>query len=197
MVILLVGLLIIAVPIALALRTWLRVTRRLGGVDAVQIGAWIAANPAEDLAPLACALHREWPGSLAEQLVTAVVTEHGSPLGRQLALAEAVADVERDVVDDVRVPRIAASLATTSGLFAAAIVMREGLAAQWEGGGEDVAGQFQAVIERGLTLVALAIFGGLCCAALHRSAQRQRRTRLEELDALGRPLAERLGIDPP
>ena len=197
MVIVLVGLVIIAVPISLALRTWLRVTKRLGGVDAVQIGAWIAAHPEHDLAPLAEALRREWPGSLAERLVTAVLGEHVSALGRQLALAEAVADVERDVVDDIRVPRIAASLATTSGLFAAALVMREGLASQWAGGGADVAAQFQTVIERGLTLVALAIFGGLTCAALHRAAQRQRRTRLEELDALGRPLAERLGIEAP
>ena len=134
MLILVVGITIIAVPIALALRTLLRVTKRLGGVDAIWIGTWISEHPARDLAAVANALQRLSPGSISERLLTAVAEKHDSALAQQLALAEAVADIERDVADDVRVPRVAASLATTSGLLAASLVMREGLASRWEGG---------------------------------------------------------------
>ena len=201
MLIVLVGVVIIAIPVALAMRTVLRLTQGLGGLDAGQVGALVKNDRALDLAALADTLRRQAPGSIPARLLTAV-TEPGqraadrSELARRLALAEAVADVEREVTDDIRVPRVAASLATTSGLLAAAIVMREGLGATYEGGGAEVIARFQEVIERGLTLAAIAVLGGVVCAGLHRSAQKQRRLRLEELDALSRPLAARFGAVP-
>ena len=194
---LLVGVVIVAIPIALSFRTVMRLTRGLGAVDAAQVGAYVEQHPDDDLARLARMLETEAPGSIAHRLVTAVTdTDATTPLMRRLALAEAVADIERAVIDDVRVPRVAASLATTGGLLAAAIVMREGLGESVEGSGAEVAARFTSIIERGLTLVAIAILGGVVCAALHRSANRQRRARLDELDALTRPLAARVGGDP-
>jgi hypothetical protein len=199
--IVLVGLVIVSIPVALAVRTVRRLTQRLGGADAVQVGALVARNGGIDLDALAETLAREAPGSIPQRLLAAVTQPaerdaDRTELARRLALAEAVAEVEREVVDDIRVPRVAASLATTSGLLAAAIVMREGLGANYEGTGPEVIARFQSVIERGLTLAAIAVLGGVVCAALHRSAQKQRRQRLDELDALSRPLAARFGVTP-
>jgi hypothetical protein len=187
--------------VALAVRTVRRLTQRLGSADGAQVGAMVAKDRAIDLPALAAVLAREAPGSIPERLLSAV-TDPGerdadrTELARRLALAEAVAEVEREVIDDIRVPRVAASLATTSGLLAAAIVMREGLGSHYEGSGGEVIERFQGVIERGLTLAAIAVLGGVVCAALHRSAQKQRRHRLDELDALSRPLAARFGVSP-
>ena len=198
MLVVIVGLVIISIPVALSVRTVLRLTRGLGCGDAAQVGALLAKHRELDLLALAETLRREAPGSIPHRLLSAVTAQgeraaDRSELARRLALAEAVADVEREVVDDIRVPRVAASLATTSGLLAAALVMREGLSAKYEGGGAEVIGRFQEVIERGLTLAAIAVLGGVVCAALHRSAQKQRRQRLNEMDALCRPLAARFG----
>jgi len=206
--IVLVGMVIVSIPIALAVRTVLRLTRGLGSADASQVGALVAQDRALDLEALAQLLSREAPGSIPQRLLAAV-TDRGavvdpedsakgerSELARRLALAEAVADVERDVIDDVRVPRVAASLATTSGLLAAALVLRDGLGSSYDGAGAEVVAHFQDVIERGLTLAAIAVLGGIVCAILHRSAQKQRRMRLDELDALSRPLAARFGAVP-
>ncbi|MEO7095321.1 MAG: hypothetical protein ABI175_18840, partial [Polyangiales bacterium] len=199
--IIVIGLLVVSIPVALAARTVRRLTHRLGSADGTQVGVLVRKQHDVDLVALARTLLREAPGSIPQRLLSAV-TDPGegeadrTELARRLALAEAVADVERDVIDDIRVPRVAASLATTSGLLAAALVMREGLGATYEGGGAEVIAQFQVVIERGLTLAAIAVLGGVVCASLHRAAQRQRRQRLDELDALSRPLAARFGVVP-
>jgi len=188
----LIGALIVAIPIALSLRTVLRLTRGLGSVDASMIGALIDHEPDLDLDRLRNLLLEHAPRSLARRLLDAAIDqEPRTPLARTLALAEAVSEVERDVVDDLRVPRVAASLATTGGLLAAALVMREGLGAQVPEGVDPVP-YFSGVIERGLTVAAIAVLGGVVCAALHRIAQRERRSRLNELDALVTPLTRRL-----
>ncbi len=190
----LLGVLIVSLPISLALRTVLRLVRVLGGADAAEVAVIVSASPDVDLAPIAEAVRREAPGSIPDRLLTAVTTGDDRALARRLSLAEAVADIERSVVDDVRVPRVAASLATTSGLLAAALVMREGLSATVvEEGGAAVVARFTGVIERGLTMAAIAVLGGVVCAALHRTAQKERRARLDELDALVSPLAVRFG----
>ena len=197
--ILLVGVAIVTIPIVLAARTVARVVRRLGRTDAAAIAKWIEKNGGDDeLHALALAVRREAAGSIADRLLAATTdAQKTTPLAKQLALAEAVSEVEREVVDDVRVPRVAASLATTSGLLAAALVMREGLGSGYEGSGPEVTAHFQTIIERGLTLAAIAVLGGIVCASLHRTAQKQRRERLDEVDALAKPLAARLGIAEP
>jgi hypothetical protein len=191
----LIGAAIVAIPIAIALRTVLRLTRGLGSVDASLISELLEEDPSVDLDHLRALLVARAPRSLARRLIDAVLEdEEGkprSPLARRLALAEVVADVERDVVDDLRVPRVAASLATTGGLLAAALVMREGLGATLPEGTDPVP-YFSGVIERGLTVAAIAVLGGVVCASLHRIAQRERRHRLSELDALVAPLNRRL-----
>lgn len=190
---LLVGLAVISVPLALSLVTVLRIVRRLGGVDAGEIGAAIEADPELDLLRLTEKLEHDAKGSIAQRVLTVAMRpeQDATPLQRKLALAEEVADIERGVVGDVRVPRVAASLATTGGLLAAALVMREGLSVVVPEGIDPVP-VFYRVIEKGLTLAAIAVFGGLVCAALHRAAQKQRSARLQELDALVLPLAARL-----
>ena len=193
MLLLLVGLAIIAVPLALSVSTVLRIVRRLGSVDAGALGEAIEAHPELDLTKLEAALDRDAQGSIAQRVLK--VAMHGepdaTPLQRRLALAEEVADIERGVVGDVRVPRVAASLATTGGLLAAALVMREGLSVVVPEGLDPVP-IFHRVIEKGLTMAAVAVFGGLVCAALHRAAQKQRSQLLEELDALVAALTVRL-----
>lgn len=190
---LLVGLAVISVPLAIALATVLRIVRRLGAVDSGEIGAAIEADPTLDLERLTVRLEEEAKGSIAQRVLTVAMHSErdAPPLQRKLALAEEVADIERGVVGDVRVPRVAASLATSGGLLAAALVMREGLSVIVPEGIDPVP-VFYRVIEKGLTLAAIAVFGGLVCAALHRAAQQQRNARLQELDALVLPLATRL-----
>jgi transposase-like protein len=196
--ILLVGVVIVTIPIVLAARTVARVVRRLGRTDAAAIAKWVEKKSDDDLRALAGAVHRDAEGSIADRLLSAATDDQKTtPVAKQLALAEAVSEVEREVVDDVRVPRVAASLATTSGLLAAALVMREGLGSGYEGTGPEVTAHFQTIIERGLTLAAIAVLGGIVCASLHRTAQKQRRERLDEVDALAKPLAARLGMAEP
>jgi hypothetical protein len=194
-----IGIAIVAIPIVLAVRTVARVVRRLGRTDATTIAKWVDEKKSDDdLRALAGALHRDAPGSIADRLLAAATDDQKTtPAAKQLALAEAVSEVEREVVDDVRVPRVAASLATTSGLLAAALVMREGLGSGYEGTGAEVTAHFQTIIERGLTLAAIAVLGGIVCASLHRTAQKQRRARLDEVDALVKPLSARLGMAEP
>jgi len=190
-VIVLIGLLVVSVPLALAIRTVARLVRTLGAIDA---GALAAIVDECDLEVLTARVEREAPGSIAQRVLTTAVRpieDRNTPLQRQLALAEEVADIERGVVSDVRVPRVAASLASTGGLLAAALVMREGLGITIPEGADPIP-IYYAVIERGLTLAGVAVFGGLACASLHRAAQQERRNRLAELDALVVPLSARL-----
>lgn len=195
MLLVLVGIVVIAIPIALAARTVMRLLRELGGVDGVLVGNYLRRHADADLEALAASLASGAPRSVASRLVHASLDDSAgrSLVARELTLAEAVSDVERDVINDLRVPRVAASLATTGGLLAASLVMREGLgAAALSDNGADAAGRFQSVIERGLTLAAVAVFGGIVCVALHRVAQRLRKSRIEELDALTPPLRARI-----
>ncbi len=188
---LLVGFLVVSIPLGLALRTVMRLVRTLGAVDAGAIGDVVAEA---DLEALTERVEREAPNSIAQRvLTTAVRASEGreTPLQRQYALVEEVADIERGIVSDMRVPRVAASLATSGGLLAAALVMREGLGITVPEGADPVP-IYYAVIERGLTLAGVAVFGGLACASLHRAAQHARRARLAELDALVVPLSQRL-----
>lgn len=197
--ILVLGLLVVSIPVLLAVRTVARLVRTLGAIDASEIGAAIERAPELDLASLARELEVAGPGSIPQRLLSTALAESETPtpLARKLALAEEVAEIEREVSGDVRVPRVAASLATTGGLLAAALVMREGLGATLPEGADPIP-FFYAVIEKGLILASIAIFGGIVCAALHRTAQHQRRARLSELDALAAPLSVRLfGPDDP
>jgi hypothetical protein len=192
-VLLLVGLLVVSLPLLLATRTVARLVRTLGAVDAAAIGDVIEGDPTIDLEALLTRVRTHAPGSMAERVLSAALhaEDAETPLAKKLALAEEVADIERRVVADLRVPRVAASLATSGGLLAAALVMREGLGIVIPEGADPVP-IYYAVIERGLTLAGIAVFGGIACAALHRAAQQQRKARIAELDALVVPLSRRL-----
>lgn len=194
MLLILLGLAIVSIPISIALRTVIRLVRRLGAVDASAFAAALEADPSLDLARLARGLAGAAPGSIAERLVSTVVAAEAAettPLARKLALAEAVADIEREMMEDSRTPRVAASLATTGGLLAATLVMRDGLGnSMLDASGSPVA-YFQDVVERGLTMAGIAVLGGIVCAACHRVSRELRRNRLDELDALMLPLAAR------
>lgn len=177
-----------------------RLVRTLGAVDASTIGATIEREPNLDLEVLFARVRTSAPGSVADRVLCAALhgpyeEESTTPYARQLALAEEVADIERRVVADMRVPRVAASLATSGGLLAAALVMREGLGIVIPEGADPVA-IYYAVIERGLTLAGVAVFGGIACASLHRVAQRERKARIVELDALVVALSHRVFADP-
>jgi hypothetical protein len=191
---LLLGLAIVSIPITIALRTVNRLVRKLGAVDASVFAAALEADPSADLSRIASALAEGAPGSISDRLVSTVVRAEASettPLARKLALAEAVADIEREMMEDSGTPRVAASLATTGGLLAATLVMRDGLGnSMLDASGSPVA-YFQDVVERGLTMAAIAVLGGIVCAACHRVSRQLRRDRLAELDALMLPLAAR------
>lgn len=194
MLLILLGLAIVSVPIAIATRTVARLARTLGGVDAETIAAAIEAEPGLDLGRLAASLAARAKGSIAQRLVSTVVdaeANEATQLARKLALAEAVADIEREMADDARTPRVAASLATTGGLLAATLVMREGLGRPIVDFAGSAVPYFQDVVERGLTMAGIAVFGGIVCASLHRASLQLRRRRLDELDALMLPLAAR------
>ena len=103
----------------------MRLVRTLGALDGRAIGGVVGECDLEELTARA---ERDAPGSLAQRVLTVAVRpdeDRPTPLQRQLALAEEVADIERRIVSDMRVPRVAASLASTGGLLAAALVMRE------------------------------------------------------------------------
>lgn len=193
MLIVVIGLLVVAIPVGLSIRTVMRLVRTLNAIDASAIGE-VVEDPSCDVEALTDRVERDAPGSIAQRILTTAVRtteERTTPLQRQIALSEEVADIERGIVSDLRVPRVAASLATSGGLFAAALVMREGLGLTVPEGVDPVP-IYYAVIEKGLTLAGVAVFGGLACASLHRAAQAERRARLTELDALVVPLSARL-----
>jgi hypothetical protein len=155
--------------------------RTLGAVDASALGELVETI---DLEELRTRVRAHAPESLADRILRAA---HEG----EIALSEEVSDLERGIVSDMRVPRVAASLATSGGLLAAALVMREGLGIVIPEGTDPVP-IYYAVIEKGLTLAGVAVFGGLACASLHRVAQRERKARIAELDALVAPLSRRL-----
>lgn len=190
---LLVGLLVVSLPLLLATRTVARLVRTLGAVDASAIGDVIERDPSIDLEALWSRVREHAPGSMAERVLDAALhaEDATTPLARKLALAEEVAEIERGVIADLRVPRVAASLATSGGLLAATLVMRDGLSITVPEGADPVP-IYYAVIERGLTLAGIAVFGGIACAALHKAAQRERKARIAELDGLVAPLSRRL-----
>lgn len=195
-----VGFLVVSIPLALATRTVFRLVRTLGALDGAAIGDTIEKQPALDLELLLTRVRLSAPGSLVDRVLHAALhgayaDETSTPYAKQLALAEEVADIERRVVADMRVPRVAASLATSGGLLAAALVMREGLGIVVPEGADPVP-IYYAVIERGLTLAGVAVFGGIACASLHRVAQRERKARIAELDVLAAALSQRLFADP-
>jgi hypothetical protein len=203
-----IGVVIIGAPLLFAARTVILLLRALGAIDGVAIAEAITADEALDLARLARLLHARASGSVPARLlaaVTADLRENGaayreppaseqvgsSALARRLALAEEVAEIERQITSDVRVPRVAARLSTNGGLLAAALVMREGLGTTLPEG-TDPLPFFYAVIEKGLTLAAVAVLGGTLCASLHRIAQSERRARIAEVDAIVEALTTRL-----
>lgn len=158
-----------------------RLVRTLGAVDASTVSEVIDSV---DLDVLRARVREQAPDSLTDRVLRAA--QEG-----EIALSEEVSDIERGVVADMRVPRVAASLATSGGLLAAALVMREGLGIVLPEGADPVP-IYYAVIEKGLTLAGVAVFGGIACASLHRIAQRERRARIAELDALVALLSRRL-----
>lgn len=187
--IIVVGILVVSIPLWLALSTVLRLTRTLGGVDGNEVGDAIADDPSLDLESLTKALEAHAAGTIPQRLLSSCMREEEAM--KKLALAEEVAEIERAIGEGQRVPRVAASLATSGGLFAAALVMREGLGTTLPEGADPLP-FFYAVIDKGLTLAAVAVFGGIVCASLHRQAQKERRARLGELDAMVGPLCTRL-----
>lgn len=185
-----VGLAVVSVPVALAARSTLRLVRGLGALDVELVGRAARSHP-DALGALVDAARDEAPGSLVGRLSAAVVApvddRHDALLQRRLSLSEAVSDVERAVAQDARVPRVAASLSATGGLFAAALTMREGLRMPIVEGVDPVPALF-AVVERGLLLACIAVFASVVCATLHRCAQRSRTRQLAHLDDLAEQL---------
>lgn len=185
-----VGLGVVSVPVALATRATLRLVRGLGAIDVELVGRAVRAHP-DKVGALAAAIGAESPQSLVGRLALAARAEvdarHDPLLQRKLALSEAVSDVERAVAQDARVPRVAASLAATGGLFAAALTMREGLRMPIVDGVDPVPRLF-AVVERGLLLACVAVFASVVCATLHRCAQRARTRQLAHLDEVAEHL---------
>ncbi|MBS2019891.1 MAG: hypothetical protein JST00_43915 [Deltaproteobacteria bacterium] len=177
---------VVSIPVALAARSTLRLVRGLGALDVELVGRAARAHP-EKLGALAAAARTDAPASLVGRLAAAidapVDSRHDALLQRRLALSEAVSDVERAVAQDARVPRVAASLSATGGLFAAALTMREGLRTPIVEGVDPVPALL-AVVERGLLLACIAVFASVVCATLHRCAQRSRTRQLAHLDEL-------------
>lgn len=188
-----IGCAVVGAPVVFATRVLRRLRATLGRVDASVVAEAMAARPDVALSTWAEALNARAPESIAARLVHATASEPESlTLPRTLALAETVADIERELSLDVRLPRVAASLASTSGLLAATFVMRSGLADAVSGDVGVAVSRFTVVVEQGLTLAAIAILGGLTCAAIHRASQRERRARLAELDSLAAVLLRRI-----
>lgn len=192
MIALVLGLLVVSIPVALAARSTLRLVRGLGAIDTSAVVRGLKKNPAA-LPALAAEVEKSAPDSLVGRLVGAILLpvdpRHDAALQRRLALSEAVSDVERAVSQDARVPRVAASLAATGGLFAAALTMREGMRAPIVEGVDPVPALF-AIVERGLMLACIAVFGSVVCATLHRCAQKTRTRQLSEVDDLAEDLEE-------
>ncbi|MFI5298009.1 MAG: hypothetical protein ACHREM_07920 [Polyangiales bacterium] len=193
MIVWVIGCAVVGAPVVFATRVLKTLRSQLGAVDAASVAEAMLAREDLSLETWSRALHERAPKSIASRLFQAVEAESGTTRTRRtLALAEAVSDIERELSLDVRLPRIAASLSSTSGLLAASFVMRSGLAGAVGGDAELAVARFTRVVEQGLTLATLAILGGLTCAAVHRASQKERRARLAELDSLSSVLLERI-----
>jgi hypothetical protein len=190
-----IGCAVVGAPVVFAARVLTRLRSTLGSVDASALAEAMRLRPDLPLSTWTRALEDRAPGSISARLVRATDNDADAPvLPRTLALAEIVADIERELSLDVRLPRVAASLASTSGLLAATFVMRSGLSGAVSGDSAVAVSRFTNVVEQGLTLAAIAILGGLTCAAIHRASQRERRSRLAELDALAGVLLDRIEV---
>ena len=158
------GLAIIAVPIAMSMRVVLKLLR-LGALDGSIVASSLTIDVWQDWL-VRC--RKAAPKSAPSRLLSAP---------GELELSEEVNDIERELSLDTRIPRVAASLATSGGLLAASLVFRTSVA-------DLKPAQFESALAPALTLAILAFFGGIVCAVLHTEAIRLRRRRLLEVDSL-------------
>src|SRR5271165_5437171 len=155
------GLAIIAVPIALSMNVVLKLLR-LGALDGSIVASGLTTEVWQDWL---ARCKNEAPHSAPTRLLSAP---------SELELSEEMNDIEREITVDTRIPRVAASLATSGGLLAASLVFRSSVT-------DIKPAQFESALAPALTLAILAFFGGIVCAVLHTEATRLRRRRLLEV----------------
>jgi hypothetical protein len=96
---------------------------------------------------------------------------------RDSEVAMGLLDLQYDLARWARVPRVAASLATSVCFLGAAAALRQGLL-------EDEQPNFEAATWRAVGIVAMGLATGLACMLLQRAAAREARRRLRAVDDL-------------
>jgi hypothetical protein len=95
-----------------------------------------------------------------------------------LFLAAALAELQFELSRWARVPRVCASVASTTGFLCASVRLRSGLL-------EDISeGESLQVILRGVDMVAIGMATALTCAAIQRASNRRAKAMLSAADAL-------------
>jgi hypothetical protein len=107
---------------------------------------------------------------------------------------EVLLDIDDRVQRWARVPRVAASVASTSGFLLASLAMRQGLALT-----DDLPPELREVLlyralGSAFDAVAFGIFGALTCVLLHSRARIVRRERSAAVDLLVHELESRSGL---
>lgn len=96
------------------------------------------------------------------------------PSERRARIGELVTDFEHIAGRGMRVPRVCASLSTTSAFLLSTLMLRRGLSSI--GGADDIA--VMPLVEEAVAVIALGIMGAVFCAVIHAEASKLRRRAL-------------------
>jgi hypothetical protein len=150
---------------------------RARGPEAIdRLRALVAKEPAAD-----------WERDLLDAL--------GSPPAQRVALVnEQLTELDYRIQRWARVPRVCASIATSSGFMLATLVLRNGLAAD-PGDLPSDAGELivNGLVGNALTVAAMGIIGTAFCIAAHAEARRIAKARMKGADRLVERLEALLG----
>lgn len=132
---------------------------------------------ARTLAALASAPEGAW-----ERELLAAVT---APARERVALVnEALAEFDYLSGRWARVPRVCASIASTSSFLLASMALRAGLATASSAGDEAVGERINATVIGAVNVAVVGIAGAAFCIAIQMRARRATKTKLEALDKL-------------
>ncbi len=127
------------------------------------------------------ALASQGPDSWEHELLLAVQSPKNE---RAVYVNEALSELDQRAQRWARVPRVCASIASTTSLMLAAVAMRIGLTSAMESTDDDLGAALNATVIAAMNVAAIGIAGALFCVSVQMRARRVVKERLEATDKL-------------
>ncbi len=127
------------------------------------------------------ALASQGPDSWEHELLVAVQSPHRE---RAVNVNEVLAELDQRAQRWARVPRVCASIASTTSMMLASVAMRIGLTSAMASADEDLGPALNSTVVGAMNVVAIGIAGALFCVSVQMRARRVVKDRLEAIDKL-------------